>query len=717
MGRRRPLRNGAKGRRDSAAGGAGKGAGGAQASNIVVVRRAHRMRRLHHLPGSAFDCSACVRSLARSNLSLAALQAELSHAAADQRTPTLFHLALHAYEGGLLGVAWSLVAIAAEEPLLATSLPDEPMCFLIGSIYHDTAVVDMENGDWAHAVLRLSVAAAQMSLCQENDLAIENFSEACDCFEQMDGPVAWSVSGQLLWCATMIRSCIDESIGRRLHQLLQRVSAVLLSGPQVDVQSLWLLAQAGKGMDLTLACESAGPIEMGTGLRRRLDTTRRSLPLLPPDPEVPFGAEASVLYYADSGEDEQGSDPETGWRNNQRENDRRISATLARARGPLHELIDVDSAMRALPSDSVLISMFLGTFRAAEHNDGRLRMSVSTLAMTNEAVMHHQYVVEDPEVGVFVASKDEPGPTYTVHPLAHIVEPLRRELLADPFSRPVTREAQRLLDYAVESGLPALTKWLPEWRAAGKTHLCVWPHGPLHFLPFALIGVDGRPLAQDWTVTQTVSANVLRERRSHVDASARGNLVILGAADTAGGELPNVDLNCQIGRLAKLYGVDPLTGSHAISRKALEAAGGADYLHIAAHGAHNEWAPWYQCLFLTPESGSDGRLFAYDILQADLRGVKLVTLSSCESSLGRFDVNDNLRGLPAAFLAAGAAAVVGCTWPVRPVVATDFFIALYDNLTRDPDCRAAFRAAQLRTRGLYPAYRDWGSFNFIGDWR
>jgi CHAT domain len=42
----------------------------------------------------------------------------------------------------------------------------------------------------------------------------------------------------------------------------------------------------------------------------------------------------------------------------------------------------------------------------------------------------------------------------------------------------------------------------------------------------------------------------------------------------------------------------------------------------------------------------------------------LVTLSACETALGRVDRADNLRGLPATLLAAGAEVVVGTLWPV-----------------------------------------------------
>lgn len=73
--------------------------------------------------------------------------------------------------------------------------------------------------------------------------------------------------------------------------------------------------------------------------------------------------------------------------------------------------------------------------------------------------------------------------------------------------------------------------------------------------------------------------------------------------------------------------------------------------------------------------------------------------------------------MPAAFLAAGASAVIGCLWPVGPDVATAFFWTRYTRLAQVPDLREAFRAAQVATCHRYPAYRDWGAFCFIGDWR
>jgi CHAT domain-containing protein len=110
-------------------------------------------------------------------------------------------------------------------------------------------------------------------------------------------------------------------------------------------------------------------------------------------------------------------------------------------------------------------------------------------------------------------------------------------------------------------------------------------------------------------------------------------------------------------------------------------------------------------------------LYARDITMCDLRGVELVTLSACESALFRFDLNDNLYGLAAAFLRAGARAVLGALWPVRAEVASLFFLEFYSEIGAGHDKLFSYRQAQSTTRLKYPEYRDWAAFILIGDWR
>jgi CHAT domain-containing protein len=104
------------------------------------------------------------------------------------------------------------------------------------------------------------------------------------------------------------------------------------------------------------------------------------------------------------------------------------------------------------------------------------------------------------------------------------------------------------------------------------------------------------------------------------------------------------------------------------------------------------------------------------MLSHDFRGVELITLSACETVLGRVDRSDNPRGLAASLLLAGAEAIVGTLWETRSDVARAFFVELYRSLRADDDRRAAFRAAQVETRRRFPDPWDWGAFYYVGSW-
>ena len=101
----------------------------------------------------------------------------------------------------------------------------------------------------------------------------------------------------------------------------------------------------------------------------------------------------------------------------------------------------------------------------------------------------------------------------------------------------------------------------------------------------------------------------------------------------------------------------------------------------------------------------------------DLRGLEILTLSACETALGRFDEWDNLRGLPASFLLAGVATIIGTLWPVGLDVAEKFFTVFYEQIKGGLERRDAFAQAQRQARKSFPTYSDWGAFYYIGMWR
>jgi CHAT domain-containing protein len=117
-----------------------------------------------------------------------------------------------------------------------------------------------------------------------------------------------------------------------------------------------------------------------------------------------------------------------------------------------------------------------------------------------------------------------------------------------------------------------------------------------------------------------------------------------------------------------------------------------------------------QTVYLAPSSTDDGRLFAYEVLSLDLSALELVTLSACETGLGRFDEADNVAGLAANLLLRGCNNVVSTLWPAAERASTTFFPVMYQELAQGARVRQAFDEAQRETRRLFPEYRDWGTF-------
>ncbi|CAM5637494.1 CHAT domain-containing protein [Streptomyces griseomycini] len=636
---------------------------------------------------------------------------------AEQRAATFIHLAAHAHENGEEQIGRTLVAQAWELAPELCGRHQPALDYLGGTLAYKAGLRMSAAEQHVPAAHHFADALAAYAMCGQTDMALNSLDAALQDVLAADESSAAEAAAALIPAAVRLRGGIDEVVGWKLRDLYQQL-ATTVSGPLIPYALMLTLHQAAKGCDFTVVTGRPGPFTPSAPLARLLARVRADesrLPGPPGEPELPAPVEA-MLFYVGTGESEPGSDIGTKHRNTQRAADRWISRELlASASAGGIPMMFPDELQALLTEDTVLLSLYLGHTRR-DGTEGPVT-SLSGMAVTREDMAHHTMLLPDFEAGLIRFTRA--GHRLSAHPLAFHVADLRQAVVADPLHRPVSRDAERQLKGDSVRYLAGFTESLDSWRARGKRHLCIWPNGPLHYLPYHLLEVDGRSLADDWTVTQVPSLGFLRTPAPGAHRPPSRNLVAFASA--AGGVphglVAQNSLETHATQVATAMGGHAVLGAAATPRRLLGELADARYAHVAAHGAHNSWAPWYQCLFLSPDADNDGRVFAHDVLQADLRGVELVTMSSCESALGRFDANDNLRGLPAAFLAAGASAVIGCLWPVHPQVATEFFGTLYGFLARSPDRRAAFRAAQSAVRARHPALRDWGSFCFIGDWR
>jgi len=219
------------------------------------------------------------------------------------------------------------------------------------------------------------------------------------------------------------------------------------------------------------------------------------------------------------------------------------------------------------------------------------------------------------------------------------------------------------------------------------THLLIVPDGPLHRIPLEILLADS---SIPWGVSRRIrygpSASVLvalarnRAARWTRELLAVGNPTLSRGAVAGGssraaelGPLPFAEDEARaIHGIFKGQGADLLLGDRATVRRWREKAPGRyRYLHFALHAVPND---------RLIEGGA--LLFADEPLTlADVRGLRLnaqlVTLSACETAVGRWVRGEGVVGMQYAFLSAGARAALVTLWRVPDRAAAEFAQAFY----------------------------------------
>ena len=154
---------------------------------------------------------------------------------------------------------------------------------------------------------------------------------------------------------------------------------------------------------------------------------------------------------------------------------------------------------------------------------------------------------------------------------------------------------------------------------------------------------------------------------------------------------------------------------HSVTRKRLlDEMPGKDVIHISCHG---EWRLDGTNLILRDESE---RLTVEDIVRTRL-SADLVFLSGCNTTwLDPETLIAGLKGLPVAFLQAGATKVISARWPVSAAVSLQIVHEFYNSLnTPGISVAKALQTAQLNMLKK-PHYQRhtyyWAPFSLLGDW-
>ena len=252
---------------------------------------------------------------------------------------------------------------------------------------------------------------------------------------------------------------------------------------------------------------------------------------------------------------------------------------------------------------------------------------------------------------------------------------------------------------------------------SGLGRLTIIPHGPLHFLSFASLRVNGKYLLELFPLSYLESATFARYLRPDTKRSNQSIKILAMGNPDRGAELDLPFAEKEATSIKRFFNdAEVYVGKSATEAIYRKFAGNSDVIHIAAHGEFNSNSPSESKLLLANDGVGGGDLKLADIFSYPLKA-RLVALSACETGLGRVSIGDEVIGMNRAFFYAGAESIISSLWRISDVASAVIMKRFYRSLAAGQSKDEALRGAQLFARNYYshPAY--WTAFRLVGDSR
>lgn len=358
------------------------------------------------------------------------------------------------------------------------------------------------------------------------------------------------------------------------------------------------------------------------------------------------------------------------------------------------------------------------------------------------------------------------------------------EALARPgYESLIGTRGVKVIDGVVEDDLPKLSQILlgPVATKLNKKRLVIVADGVLHYLPFSALPLPNqsasntRPklLIDEHEIISLPSAStlaVIRNEQKDRVTSSKGIAVLADPvfstederlkSELAKTQLPSqprpvndfseVAFNTSRSREAfsnyRKNSLDRLPGTEREARTILELmpentclkALGFDasrtsamsgnlkpfrYVHFATHGLLDSQRPEFSSIALSmfdrKGEAQDGFVRTFDVYNLQLTA-DVVTLSACQTGLGKSIRGEGLVGLTRGFMYAGSPRVIVSLWSVNDEATAELMTRFYQRMISGKERpAAALRAAQQQLRKMpqWSAPYYWAAFTLQGEWK
>lgn len=357
------------------------------------------------------------------------------------------------------------------------------------------------------------------------------------------------------------------------------------------------------------------------------------------------------------------------------------------------------------------------------------------LGQLRQEVVVLNYYTTKKDAYVFVVGKDH----FAVHTLGVPVDTLRRLIYEFRQSLGVTEGAARDVVLMTKPASPTVSATYiaqsqrlfellisPVYEAFQKAdHICVIPHGPLHYLPFHALHDGQKYLIEYKSISYAPSITVLS--LSFTQDSVRPQTVLaLGDPES---DLPPLGFaREEVLAIEQVIGTArcrSAIGADATKDMLLEVANSArreqdfDIWHLATHAVFIQSAPHLSFLQLASAKAGEGRIHAFELAGLQ-HSARLVIASACHTALTLETGGDELNGLLYSLMAVDSKSVIASLWAVNDRSTAELMRVFYENLLGDDpiSLATALQTAQLallRSPETAAPY-FWSPFVLHGNW-
>jgi CHAT domain-containing protein/Tfp pilus assembly protein PilF len=251
------------------------------------------------------------------------------------------------------------------------------------------------------------------------------------------------------------------------------------------------------------------------------------------------------------------------------------------------------------------------------------------------------------------------------------------------------------------------------------SNLLIIPGGALTFLPFETLSNNNRYLIEDFHIKYLPSASIYSfinnpHRTTNFELLALAGsgfeggdgLTSLSSSQASFASLPSTLL--EVDSISVNFTNSRILKNDDVTEANLKSHDLSDFrfIHFATHAEVNESTPSQSGLLLSKKTdveslfGEDGFMNSREISGLKLNA-DLVTLSACNTGMGKIVTGEGLLGLQRSFLSAGASSVMVSLWSIYDRSTADFMSEFYSMLKTHESADYGIMNRTLDWFGLY----------------